>query len=302
MPYTHATVNYLKTHATVFYKHGKAGGIATTSINPVMKNLFRGAFLRVASDLTGGTPLENIKTRVATTSDGPLKATRHIINGKNGLLNLWSGTPGRIIEGALLGGVFMVGSTATKKQVLNMGGTKTVAALAGGIVGGVAQSSIMTPAGLVFTSLNVNKDKPGYEHDNSLIVVKRIVRENGIRGMYIGVGPMAARQATNWASRSLFTEICRTSLKLSRFGSFGEIASGVIGGVSSCWNTPLETVRVLMQRDVSAGVPPKTIKEYVSDVVEETGPIGLYRGVSPRAVQATWQTVFMVVVPNILGV
>ena len=160
----------------------------------------------------------------------------------------------------------------------------------------------MTPSGLIFTSLSVIKDKPGHEHDNSFTVAKRLLETNGIQGMFAGGGPMAARQATNWASRSLMTEVCRTSLKLSRFGSVGEIASGVIGGVTSCWNTPLETVRVLMQRDISAGVTPKTYSRYIGDVVDEAGVVGLYRGVSPRALQAMWQTVFMVVVPNILGV
>lgn len=120
--------------------------------------------------------------------------------------------------------------------------------------------------------------------------------------MFVGGGPMAARQATNWSIRSTMTEVCRTSLKLSRFGSVGEIASGVIGGFTSCINTPLETVRVLMQRDISAGVVPKTFNRYISDIIDETGVPGLYRGVSPRAVQAMWQTVFMVVVPNIFGV
>ena len=109
----------------------KARSNAQPAMNPIARNLLRGAFLRVASDLTGGTPLENIKTRVATTTLSPVKAARDIVKGNNGILNLWSGTPSRIIEGAMLGAVFMVGSTAAKKQVLGMGGSKTVAALAG---------------------------------------------------------------------------------------------------------------------------------------------------------------------------
>lgn len=269
--------------------------------NPVVKNLARGAFLRVASDITGGTALENIKCRVTATTDGPIEATKTLITGGNGFLNLWSGTPSRTIEGALLGAVFLVGSAATKKQVLAMGAGKNVAALAGGIVGGVAQAVIMTPAGMVFTSLNVNKGKPGYENDNAITVAKRIINEKGIQGMFIGGTPMAARQASNWASRSLFTEICRTNLKLSRFGLIGEIGSGAIGGIGSCWNTPIETVRVLMQKDVSEGVPPKTFGGYISDQMDQGGVPALFRGVSPRAVQAIWQTVFMVVVPNLLG-
>jgi hypothetical protein len=269
--------------------------------SPLVKNLAKGAFLRVASDLSGGTALENIKCRVTATYDGPVEATRHLVTGGNGFWNLWSGTPSRTIEGALLGAVFLVGSTATKKQVLAMGAGKNVAATAGGIVGGIAQAVVMTPAGMIFTSLNVNKGKPGHENDTAMSVTRKILKEKGIAGMYIGSGPMAARQASNWASRGLFTEICRTNLKLSRFGLIGEIGSGAIGGIGSCWNTPIETVRVLMQKDVSQGIPPKTFDGYVESIVNDSGYTGLFRGVTPRAVQAIVQTCFMVVVPNLLG-
>jgi hypothetical protein len=269
--------------------------------NPVIKNLARGAFLRVASDISGGTALENIKCRVTVTNDGPIQATKALMTGGNGFLNLWSGTPSRTVEGALLGAMFLVASAATKKQVLAMGGGKNIAALAGGIVGGVAQAVVMTPAGMVFTSLNVNKGKPGFENDNAFTVSKRIIEEKGVQGLFIGGTPMAMRQASNWASRSLFTEICRTNLKLSRFGLLGEIGSGAIGGIGSCWNTPIETVRVLMHKDISEGRPPKTFGAYIQTKFDEGGVPALFRGVTPRAIQAIWQTIFMVVVPNLLG-
>ena len=99
-------------------------------MNPIARNLLRGAFLRVASDLTGGTPLENIKIRVTTTTLTPVKAAQEIVEGKHSFLNLWSRTPGRVIEGAMLGGIFMVGSTAAEKQVLGMRRSKIAAALA----------------------------------------------------------------------------------------------------------------------------------------------------------------------------
>lgn len=226
----------------------------------------------------------------------------------------------------------MVGSTLTKRRVLAMGGSKTLAALAGGTVGGVAQAVVMTPAGMIFTSLNVNRGKKGYENDNALTVARRIIKEKGLKGMFYGGGPMCLRQASNWASRAGFTEIARTNLRMSQFGVWGEIWSGVIGGVGSCWNTPIETIRVLMQRDVSMGKSSKGLGDYWNYIVEEQGYPGLFRGVTPRAIQAIWQvsdlrcilhlaenqslystqphftlslfgqTVFMVVVPNMLGI
>lgn len=263
-------------------------------------NLLRGAFLRVASDLSGGTPLESIKCRVTCTTDGPIQATRSIIS-EGGIAALWTGTPSRTIEGSLLGAIFLLGSTLTKKQALAMGASPTLAALAGGLVGGVAQSIVMTPASMIFTSLNMNKNEPGFEKDNAMTVTRRIVKEKGILGMYAGISPMALRQATNWASRSCFTEIARTTLKMSQYGTLGEIGSGVIGGLGSCWNTPIETIRVLMTADAGVGRQPKTFKGYWDEIVEKQGYAGLFRGVTPRGIQAIWQTVFMVVVPNMLG-
>mmetsp|Transcript_27503 Transcript_27503/g.40633 ORF Transcript_27503/g.40633 Transcript_27503/m.40633 type:complete len:345 (+) Transcript_27503:111-1145(+) len=267
----------------------------------ILAILARGAALRVASDLTGGTPLESIKCRVAKTMDGPIDAYKHIV-AEGGFANLWAGSTSRAIEGIFLGAFFLLGSNAGKKQVLALGGSKTMASLAGGLVGSVAQSLVVTPAGIVFASLNLNRGNEGFENDNVSIVTKRIYKEKGLAGMYCGTKPMALRQATNWMTRSWCTEVARTTFRMSEFGLLGEIGSGIVGGLASCWNTPVETIRVYLQADVSAGKPAKTFRQYWNDIVEEQGYQGLYCGVTPRGIQAIWQTVFMVTVPNLLGV
>lgn len=265
------------------------------------KNLVRGGVLRILSDISGGTPLESIKCRVTITKDNMFEACHSIVN-EGGFLALWSGTPSRTIEGACLGALFILGSTVAKKQVFAMGGGKNLAALAGGTVGGVAQAIVMTPAGMIFTSLNVNQGKKGYENDNAVTVIKRIVKEKGVRGLFFGMKPMCLRQASNWSSRSFFTEIARNNLKMSQYGILGEIGSGVIGGLGSCWNTPIETIRVNMHRDVSMGKEARSSGYYWNKIKDEQGYSGLFRGVSPRGIQAIWQTVFMVVVPNVLAI
>ena len=236
-----------------------------------------------------------------TNRSNMVEAVQNILK-EGGIWSLWAGTPSRTVEGALLGALFMVGSTITKKQCLAMGASPFVAALAAGTVGGVAQALVMTPAGMVFTSLNVNRGKKGHENDNAVTVVRRIVSEKGVLGLYAGMGPMCMRQASNWASRSGFTEIARTNLRMSQYGVWGEIGSGIIGGIGSTWNTPIETIRVLMQKDVSQGKPTKKFMQYWDDIVEDQGYTGLFRGWTPRTIQAVWQTCFMVVVPNMLGI
>ncbi len=209
---------------------------------------------------------------------------------------------------ALQGAMFVAGSTATKRMILANGGSSTLAALCGGCVGGIAQALIMTPAGVIFTTLNVNQGREGYNrnNNNALLVTKAIWKERGIRGLYTGIGPMVIRQSTNWASRAGLTELARTQFHLSNYGVWGEIGSGIIGGVGSCWNTPVETVRLWMQRDVVATTDTTTntrsARFYIDQILERDGVAGLFRGVTPRAIQAIWQTTFMVVVPNLLGV
>jgi hypothetical protein len=200
--------------------------------------------------------------------------------------------------------MFVAGSTATKKLILANGGSSTLAALCGGCVGGIAQSLIMTPAGVIFTTLNVHRNQ-GY---NAWTVTKQIWEDRGIRGMYTGIVPMVLRQSTNWASRAGLTELARTQFQMSQYGVWGELGSGIIGGIGSCWNTPIETVRIRMQRDVvvvagdDLNTKKKSARNYIDEIMEEDGIPGLFRGITPRAIQAIWQTTFMVVVPNLLGV
>jgi len=269
------------------------------------KMLLRGAVLRIASDVSGGTVLENIKTRVTVQKEDMFAATRNIIRDGGGLGALWRGTPTRTIEGALIGGLFLIGSAATKKQLLAWGAPKTIASLGAGVMGGMAQTIVMTPAGMIFTALYANKNdgQPGYQHQESAVqVTARIIRENGLRGLYAGNGPMLIRQASNWASRAGLTEVARTTLGMSKYGLLGEIGAGVFGGVGSCWNTPIETIRVVMCRDKSRGIETKTMMGYWHSISEAEGWQGLFRGVTPRGIQAIWQTVFMVVVPNLMGI
>ena len=270
---------------------GLVASPAATTPPSLVSTLLRGACLRIASDFAGGTVFENIKTRVTTSNETMTEAAANIVRNGGGLHALWSGSSTRCIEGFFVGAVFMLGSTLTKQRLRAMGTPPTLTALGGGLVGGIGQALVMTPAGMVFTNLNVQRTA-GNNHVNAWTVSRRIVQEQGWRGMYSGFRPMALRQASNWASRAGLTEVARSVLGLQKYGIVGEIGSGILGGVGSCWNTPIEMVRVSTQ----------TITGYWRDIYQQEGPKGLFRGVSPRALQAVWQTCFMVVVPNVMGI
>lgn len=272
--------------------------LCSTPQSSIFRVLFRGAFLRVASDLTGGTVFENIKTRAATKQGGqrnPLDIARAIIR-QDGWKGLWRGTPSRLIEGSLVGAVFLASSTMVKRQLLQQQLVQpATASLLAGLAGGVAQAIVMTPTTFIFTAVNASPDT------STLQVVRSILKEKGLLGLYAAGGQsLILRQATNWASRSGLTEIMRPVFK--SYGLVGELASGVVGGVGSCWNTPIETIRVRTQSDVSNGKPAKPIQTHWREIVQLEGYRGLFKGVTPRAFQAVWQTVFLIVVPNLIVV
>ena len=63
----------------------------------------------------------------------------------------------------------------------------------------------------------------------------------GLATLYAGAGAVAMRQATNWASRQGLTDLFQRRLGLPL------LACGVLGGIGSCWNTPLEVKRIRAQ-------------------------------------------------------
>ncbi|KAJ1560843.1 hypothetical protein HK405_005783, partial [Cladochytrium tenue] len=75
-----------------------------------------------------------------------------------------------------------------------------------------------------------------------------------------------------------------------------KIAASTFGGALSCWNQPIEVIRVEMQSQVKTeGRPEKlTIGTAAKWIYSKNGIRGFYRGVTPRIGLGMWQTVCMV--------
>ena len=277
--------------------------------------LARGAALRIASDLTGGLPLEVWKTQVAAANNGTaLEALRALGRRPGGARNLWTGWPARCIEGACSGALLVAGrdcaaSLLRANPAIYAHCPRVLEQVVRGAAGGAAQALAMGPCTCVLTAATLGA--AGGAGAGGEGVARVALRLLATGGLFVGTGAVAARQMTNWASRQGLTELCRGPLGLASAGVAGEIAAGVLGGVGSCWNTPLETARVAMQREAAerareakgALLPkPPTIGETLAKLYHERGVPGLFRGVTPRAIQAAWQTLWMVAIPNMLGV
>ena len=165
-----------------------------------------------------------------------------------------------------------------------------------GAGGGAAQALVMGPTSLLVTACVAASNSDDGDV-STLEVVQRIIKENGILSLYRGAPAVAARQATNWASRQGFTEFVRPRIPIE--GVAGELLAGCIGGTLSAWNTPFEVARIESQSQIAK--EKKSLITTMREICDERGVEGLYVGLIPRACQACYQTLFLVCVPRLLN-
>lgn len=125
-----------------------------------------------------------------------------------------------------------------------------VAATAGGVAGGAAQSYLTMGMTTCMKTVEVTRNKTaaaGKRVPGTMEAFFNILRTQGIRGVNKGVNAVALRQITGWSSRmgiSRAAEAPIRSLSGKQPGeklSMGEkIAASTIGGALSCWNQPFE--------------------------------------------------------------
>lgn len=119
---------------------------------------------------------------------------------------------------------------------------------------------------------------------------------------------IALRQCTNWGSRFGLSVAAEQVIRDWYFGkndperyakslpAAQKILASAIGGGLSCWNQPIEVIRVEMQSQIkTVGRPEKmTIALASKWIYKNNGFIGFYRGVTPRICLGVWQTICMV--------
>ena len=220
---------------------------------------------------------------------------------------MWSGCSARMVEGCLSGAVLLSSKEAFRRTlnaspVIRKRFAPATIGFISGACGGACQAIVMTPCSLLVTATAA-----GAGGGNVAGAVREIWQRKGARGFYRGSGAVAARQATNWASRQGFTELVRPRINVA--GVPGEILAGCLGGSMSCWNTPFEVARIHSQthsfsagqnKGESSGEEHYSLFERMSDIVKNRGVGGLFTGVGPRIVQSCYQTVFLVTIPRIL--
>ena len=157
-------------------------------------------------------------------------------------------------------------------------------------------------------TVEITRHKNPGVNQSSIQLAREIYAREGFRGINKGVNAVALRQCTNWGSRLGLSRIAEDLIRKLRGDSadevaakkaltpFQKIAASTLGGGLSCWNQPIEVIRVEMQSQVKQeGRPAKmTIVEAAKWIYARSGWKGFYRGVVPRIGLGAWQTVCMV--------
>ncbi|KAJ6844819.1 solute carrier family 25 member 44-like [Iris pallida] len=251
-------------------------------------------------------PVSVIKTRMQVSKDvvqvNAFSTFRNILK-VDGIRGLYRGF-GTVITGAVPARIIFLTSLETTKiasfkMVEPFKLSEPVqAAVANGIAGMAASLSAQT----VFVPIDVVSQKlmvqgySGYaKYNGGLDVARKIIKSDGIRGLYRGFGlsvmTYSPSSAVWWAS---YGSSQRIIWRLLGHGSdqketvpsswkiVGVQATGgiIAGAVASCVTTPLDTIKTRLQ--VMDNTQKQTARQVVKRLIAEDGWKGFYRGLAPR--------------------
>lgn len=252
-------------------------------------------------------PVSVVKTRLQVATKGA--AERNAYSVAKGLLKT-DGIPGlyrgfgTVIFGAIPTRIIFLSVLETTKvsafkmlQPFGLSET-TQAALANGVAGMTSSlfaQSVFVPIDVVSQKLMVQGYSGHAQYSGGIDVARKILRSDGIRGLYRGFGlsvvTYSPSSAVWWASYGSSQRFIWRLL--DQGGKYNEsspsvqkimlvqAAGGIIAGATaSCITTPLDTIKTRLQ--VMGNDNRSSIKQVAKDLIKEDGWKGLYRGFGPR--------------------
>lgn len=140
----------------------------------------------------------------------------------------------------------------------------------------------------VRTKLIHDKNSASPKYNGLVHGTRLIIKEEGLSGIYRGLGPVMARQGANSAVRFSCYSTIKTSLQ--NFRGQGDVPlpsgytflAGAIAGIVTVYSTmPLDVIKTRMQ-GLDAKVLYKNSIDCLVKVVKENGVLSLWKGATPR--------------------
>ncbi|KAF9145804.1 mitochondrial aspartate-glutamate transporter agc1 [Linnemannia schmuckeri] len=155
-----------------------------------------------------------------------------------------------------------------------------------GSISGAVGATVVYPIDLVKTRMQNQRSKVVGEllYKNSVDCFQKVVRNEGVLGLYRGLGPQLVGVAPEKAIKLTMNDLVRRHLtdKNGNITFVGElIAGGVAGGSQVVFTNPLEIVKIRLQ---VAGEAAKSLdvgpRPSAMTIVRTLGIVGLYKGAS----------------------
>lgn len=164
----------------------------------------------------------------------------------------------------------------------------------GGFGAGALQSLLMSPVELVKIRRQLqNSTGQSTETDKSPIrIAKNIWKNEGLRGVYRGLGSTMLRDAPAYAfyfstyeyMREKLHPGCRESGQDSLNTMY--IAGGLAGIASWVFNYPVDVIKTRLQVQTPSSMKYKGIMDCALKIIKEEGHVVLWRGLGPTIVRA----------------
>ncbi|KAL6551622.1 hypothetical protein OROGR_007776 [Orobanche gracilis] len=252
-------------------------------------------------------PISVVKTRLQVSSHDALERNAFsVIKGllkTDGVPGLYKGF-GTVITGAVPARIiFLTALETTKVTAFKLVepfrlSEPTQAAVANGVAGMMASlcsQAVFVPVDVVSQRLMVQGYSGNATYSGGLDVARKVIRSEGIRGLYRGFGlsvmTYSPSSAVWWASYGASQRVIWRLLHHGTEGDRGATSEGKIvlvqasgaifaGATASCISTPLDTVKTRLQV-IGHGKRP-TARQVVKKLIADDGWSGLYRGLGPR--------------------
>ncbi|KZV89477.1 citrate transporter [Exidia glandulosa HHB12029] len=235
-------------------------------------------------------PTEYVKTRsqFGGKREGPIAIVRSTIREK-GVTGLYSGCTALVIGNATKAGVRFVSYDYFKTLLADDKGKVTAwRSLVAGMGAGLMEAIIaVTPSETIKTKLIDDAKRPQPRFHGLVHGTRIIVAEEGIRGIYRGLGPVMMRQGANSAVRfttystlkQFVQSNARTGTTLPSTVTFG---IGAIAGLVTVYTTmPLDVIKTRMQ-SLEARTEYRNAFHCAYRIFTEEGVRRFWTGTTPR--------------------
>ncbi|BGP35104.1 hypothetical protein JCM10296v2_006934 [Rhodotorula toruloides] len=239
-------------------------------------------------------PFEYLKTQTqfAHRTDGKppgLWAITKQTYARQGILGFYSGVGALVTGNALKAGVRFVSYDRFKQMLVDQDGRLSgPRSLLAGLGAGMMEAVFaVTPSETIKTKLIDDQKREVPRYRGLVHGTVSIIKEEGFRGIYRGLGPVAARQGANSAVR--FTTYGTLKSFVSGNTRPGEtlpagvtFAIGAIAGVVTVYATmPLDVIKTRMQ-SLEARTQYRNSFHCAARIFSEEGIFRFWRGATPR--------------------